>query len=242
MKMRLLETGFHTAYWNMALDEVMLERLASGEANSPSLRLYGWKPPAISIGYFQRLGEEVDEQKCKELGVDIVRRWTGGGAVFHDSEITYSFITKEYPTGILESYKLVCSAILKGLEEKGIRGEFAPLNDLIVNGKKFSGNAQTRRKGVMLQHGTILLSVDVDKMFAILKVPDEKLRGKMISNVKERVTGLGISFDEAADALKQGFSQVFNAELEKGEVSDEELSGIELVSKKYSSREWIDKV
>lgn len=239
---RLLETGYHSAFWNMALDEVMMGEAAQGEAQYPSLRLYRWKPPAVSIGYFQRLHEEVDVLKCKELGVDVVRRATGGGAVFHDAEVTYSFITKEYPTNILESYQLVCGAILQGLKSIGIAGEFSPLNDLVLDGKKFSGNAQTRRNGVMLQHGTILLDVDVEKMFSILKVPDEKMRGKLISSVKERVRGLGISFEEASGALKKGFAEKFGAELGASELTASEIARTDDVSRKYSGSEWLDRV
>jgi lipoate-protein ligase A len=243
VSMRLLKTDYHSAFWNMALDEVMMGEAAKEEAEFPSLRLYRWKPPAVSIGYFQRLDEEVDVEKCRELGIEVVRRATGGGAVFHDAEITYSFITKEYPASILESYQLVCGAILRGLEGIGIKGQFVPLNDLVLNGKKFSGNAQTRRNGVMLQHGTILLEVDVDKMFSLLKVPDEKMRGKLISSVKERVCGLGISYDEASEALVKGFAGVFNAEMMKSTVSaTENKRAEELAMKKYASKEWLDRI
>jgi len=239
MKIRLLETGSHDAFWNMALDEAMMER-ATG---TPSLRLYAWSPPAVSIGYFQRLHEEVDVKKCEELGVDVVRRNTGGGAVFHDAELTYSFITKSYPVGIRESYLQICGAILAGLASIGVYGQFVPLNDLVWNGRKFSGNAQTRRGGVLLQHGTILLKVDVERMFSVLKVPDEKMKDKMIQNVKERVIGLGIGFEEAADALKRGFAEQFGAELVPSEPSEEELERTgELVEKKYRTEEWLNRV
>ncbi len=172
MRIRLLETGSNTAAWNMALDEAMLHTAAESASWVSSLRLYEWKPAAVSIGYFQSLQEEVDTAKCAELGIDVVRRMTGGGAVFHDSELTYSFITKEYPNGIHDSYGIICGAILDGLRTIGIEGQFIPINDLLVNGKKFSGNAQTRKRGVLLQHGTILLDVDGDTMFALRKVPN----------------------------------------------------------------------
>ncbi|MEM3030145.1 MAG: biotin/lipoate A/B protein ligase family protein [Candidatus Micrarchaeia archaeon] len=239
MRIRLLETGSHDAFWNMALDEAMMEQ--AGDV--PSLRLYAWNPPAVSIGYFQRLSEEVDVAKCEELGVDVVRRITGGGAVFHDAELTYSFITRSYPADIRASYRLVCDAILKGLAGIGVQGQFVPLNDLVCNGRKFSGNAQTRRKGVLLQHGTILLKVDVEKMFSLLKVPDEKMRGKLIQNVKERVTGLDREFGEVAEALKRGFSSHFGAQLEPSKPTKEELErAAELAETKYATEEWLNRV
>src|SRR3989344_81854 len=237
-QIRLLETDYHPAAWNMALDEAMLHIAAENKNWTPSLRLYQWKPSAVSIGYFQSLEEEVDLNACKQHSVEVVRRITGGGAVFHDAELTYSFITKEYPAGIHDSYNLICGATLDGLKTIGIEGQFVPINDLLVNGKKFSGNAQTRKRGVLLQHGTILLDVDVDKMFSLLKVPDEKLRGKMIATVKERVTALHKPFDEVATAIKNGFATRFNAQLEQSEVTQDELARCESLITKYSSPEW----
>lgn len=236
---RLLETGAHSGAWNMALDEAMLLEAQEDEGWVPSLRFFSWTPSCVTIGYFQCLREEVDVSKCAELGIDFVRRQTGGGAVFHDTELTYSFITRSYPDNILESYTSICGAILSGLKTIGVEGQFVPLNDLIVGGKKFSGNAQTRKKGVLLQHGTILLDVDVEKMFSLLLVPNEKIRDKMIASVKERVTGIGKSFDEVAEALKTGFSETFQAELIASLLSEREKIETETIaSEKYGNAKW----
>lgn len=237
MKTRLLLTGANTAAYNMALDEIVMNDVRENKV--PTLRFYSWKPSAVSIGYFQSLKEEVDLEKCKEFGVDVVRRQTGGGAVFHEHELTYSFITIEHPENIIESYKWVCGGILKGLETFGINGQFVPLNDLVYNGKKFSGNAQTRKKGVMLQHGTILLKVDVEKMFSLLKVPNEKLKGKLIENIKQRVTAVDKTFEEVEKALRKGFSESLNLELYEDKIADEEEKAVEeLIKTKYGNREW----
>lgn len=238
--MRLLNTGEHTGAWNMALDEAMMQ--STRETGVSSLRFFSWKPSAITIGYFQNLEQEVDVENCKKLGIDIVRRQTGGGAVFHESELTYSFITKEYSQDIVESYKLICGALVDGLKTIGIDGQFVPINDLITNGKKFSGNAQTRKEKVLLQHGTILLKVDVEKMFSLLKVPDEKIRDKMISTVKERVIGIDKGFDEVADAIKIGFKNTFNVEFEESKPTEKELETTEeLIKSKYGNLEWTNK-
>ena len=101
---RLLESSFNPASWNMALDEVLLMNYTNDK--HPILRLYGWSPPAVSIGYFQDMDEEVNVDKCNDLGIEVVRRMTGGGAVLHQSELTYSFITKTYPMNILAWYKV----------------------------------------------------------------------------------------------------------------------------------------
>jgi lipoate-protein ligase A len=191
------------------------------------------------VGYFQKIEDEIDEIACKRLGVDIIRRQTGGGAVFHDKELTYSVILHKYPQNILESYKLICSAIIDGLATVGIKSEFAPLNDILVNGKKISGNAQTRKKNVLLQHGTILLGVDVDKMFSILKVPNEKIKGKLINDVKARVTSLNITYDEVAKAIKRGFEIRMGVEFFPSVVSRAEKERARvLANEKYKSRGW----
>lgn len=249
MKFRLLKTGFNYAFYNMGLDQVLSEKVASGESE-PVLRFYGWNPPAVSIGYFQKIEEEVDLEKCKELGVDTVRRITGGGAVFHDTELTYSFIVpvenNVVRKPILDSYEDICAGIIAGGRELGLEIKFVPLNDLVVDGKKVSGNAQTRRGGVILQHGTILLKVDVEKMFKILLVPNEKIRDKMIETVKERVTSLSdklgrdFDFEEAASVFERGFKTAFSGiEFAESEVTDDENALAQKYAKEhYGTNEW----
>lgn len=234
-EIRVLETRYGTAAWNMALDEVLM----NGVTDVPVLRLYGWKPPAVSIGYFQGVDDEVDVKKCKQMGIDVVRRITGGGAVLHDSELTYSFITRKYPQNIMESYSFICDAIVICINKFGFDAKFAPLNDIVVDGKKVSGNAQTRKKDNLLQHGTILLDVNVEKMFSVLKIPSEKISDKMITNVKERIMGLNKTFEEVAFALKEGFSKKFGARLIGDKLTPEEDDSTEKLAKeKYATDEW----
>ena len=235
-KIRVLETGYKPAALNMAIDEALIENIDE----APVLRIYGWRPAAISIGYFQSIKEEVDLEKCRQLGVDVVRRLTGGGAVLHEFEVTYSFITKQYPHSIMESYRWICDAIVISINRLGFNASFVPLNDIVVDGKKISGNAQTRRKGVLLQHGTLLLGVDVDKMFSVLKVPSEKLRDKIIKDVKERVSSLsGTTFEDMASSLRTSFAEKFDAKLVADSLSTEEVSHAKwLAERKYSSKEW----
>ena len=235
-KIRVLETGYNNAAFNMAIDEALIENI--GEA--PILRIYGWRPAAVSIGYFQSIREEVDLEKCSKIGVDVVRRLTGGGAVLHETELTYSFITKQYPQNIMESYRWICETIVISIKRLGFDASFVPLNDIVVKGKKVSGSAQTRRKGVLLQHGTVLLGVDVDKMFCVLKVPSEKLKDKIIKDVKERVTSLaGTTFEEMASSLKTSFATKFDAKLLADAMStDEIIRASWLAERKYRSREW----
>jgi lipoate-protein ligase A len=213
------------------------------------VRFFTWSPPAISIGYFQSLEEEVDLDVCRKLGVDYVRRITGGGAVFHDDELTYSIVIPEahtqIPKNIMESYGRICGAIINGLANLGIESNYKPINDIIANAKKISGNAQTRKLKTVLQHGTVLMDVNVEKMFSLLKVPNEKIRDKLIADVKERVTsvkhalGKNISFADAANSMKLGFEEEFNVELVDGKLTDEELEATKRFEREYfGTKEW----
>jgi lipoate-protein ligase A len=242
MKWRFINYQENDAFMNMAMDEAVQEAVGSGES-APTIRFWGWIPRAVSIGYFQSMEREVDIAKCEEHGVDVVRRRTGGGAVFHDSEITYSIIGKEelFPKDIIASYKEICGCIVDGLGHLGIQSEFKPINDIITNGKKISGNAQTRRSGVLLQHGTILCDVDVEKMFSLLKVPEEKIKDKMIATVKERVTSVKAqkeaSDEDVIEALKKGFLN--GREFEESDLSERETERAkELAESRYKTREW----
>jgi len=234
----------------MAIDEaIAMNRLV--EDNPNTIRLYRWRPSAVSIGYFQSLEKEVNLETCRELGVDVIRRITGGGAVFHDydGEITYSLVAPEtdpkMPRDILASYQVICGAIIDGLKKLGVDAEFKPINDIAAGGKKISGNAQTRRHGVVLQHGTVLVDSDIPTMFRVLRVSDAKISDKMIKAVEERVTnvrrylGKKVSFKEARDALVSGFEAVFDVHLEPGRLTRGEERTVEELKAKYMSAEWV---
>ena len=245
---RLLKTNFSTAFTNMAVDRAVLVASSEGKV-SPTVRFYGWEPSAISIGYFQSLEEEVDLDTCRKLGVDYVRRITGGGAVFHEEELTYSIVIPEthpqIPKNILKSYGRICGAVMKGLDNLGIESRYVPINDIITGGKKISGNAQTRKAKIVLQHGTVLTDVDVDKMFSVLKVPNEKIKDKLIADVKQRVTsikhvlGKEIRFEDVSKAMKIGFEEEFNVDLIEEPLSEEEKELTRKFEKEcFSARDW----
>jgi lipoate-protein ligase A len=250
---RLIELTTNDAYMNMAIDEAILTMIQKGKSQN-TIRFYRWNPSTVSIGYFQSLIDEVNVEACKKFNVDIVRRITGGGAVYHDynGEVTYSVIVSrenpKIPEDILNSYNVLCNGIVLGLRKLNLNPAFKPINDIIVNGKKISGNAQTRKLNAVLQHGTILIDVDVEKMFNLLKVSDEKIKDKMISSVKERVTsikkelGREVNFSEVAEALKEGFEEALNIKLSPGKLTEEEKALAEkLKIEKYSSKEWLYK-
>ncbi len=234
----------HPAAMNMAIDEAIAEMLTFNEV-SPTIRFYGWNPSAVSIGCFQNLQDEVDVGLCKELGIDIVRRRTGGGAVYHDKdgEITYSVICPEamMDRDINAAYRQICGLIVKGLKMVGITAEFRPINDITVNGKKISGSAQTRRSGIFTQHGTVLYSIDPEVMFSVLKVDREKAVSKGSSDITELVTSVSkeskATKNEVLAALVYAFAEGKDWYL--GPMSQDELSSAESISsERYGSDTW----
>jgi len=248
---RLIDMRIEDAYTQMAIDEALAYARRRGEMNT--VRLYRWNPSAVSVGYFQSVRDEVDLEACRRLGVDVIRRITGGGAVFHDyeGEITYSLVAPDddpkIPRDILASYQLICGCVINGLRALGLDAEFKPVNDIVVGARKISGNAQTRRYGVVLQHGTVLVDLDVRKMFTVLKVSETKISDKMIKAVEERVTnirrelGRDVSFDEVRDALIKGFEETLDISLEPGELTAYEEELMRKFREKYRSREWVFK-
>ena len=246
---RLLQHGPRSAYENMAIDEAILRGVMAG--TSPyTLRFYRWQPSAVSIGYFQGLEQEVDVEACAVRGVDVIRRLTGGGAVYHDydGEITYSLaIPADYPGmphKVLDSYEVLCAGLVAGLRALGMAAEFKPINDITVNNKKISGNAQTRRFGGILQHGTLLCEVDPHLMFTLLKVPSEKIRDKLIAGVEDRVTSIRREMGEidrarVTDAMVEGFAHTLDIDPVPGELTGEELAlADELRTERYENDAW----
>ena len=244
MQWRIIKLETHDACTNMGIDESIMEAVRDKKA-IPTIRFYRWNPSAVSIGRFQGMEKEVDVQRCKELGVDCIRRITGGGAVFHDfnGEITYSVIAplQLFPDGIRESYRFICGWVISGLKELGLDASFEPINDIIIDGKKISGNAQTRRQGVLLQHGTVLYDLDLKTMFSVLNVSAEKISDKMIKSAEERVTSVrknsDVTIEKLYDALLKGFAK--GKDFEFGKLSDEESRRAgELARTTYRTNEW----
>lgn len=247
---RLLPLNVDDAFTNMAIDEAVCWLNARGKAPN-TVRFYRWKPSAVSIGYFQGVKQEVDLARAKRYGIHVVRRITGGGAVFHDheGELTYSVVCREseVPNEIIASYREICRGLVQGFERLGLKAEYQPVNDVLVNGKKISGSAQTRRWGSVLQHGTALIDLDVRRMFELLKVSPEKISDKFIASVYERVTSLKRelgekpSFDKVAAAMRDGFERAFGIKLIEGELTAEETRLAAEIRQKYASGEWLEK-
>lgn len=239
---RVLRYEKANAVYNMALDEAIAEAVAFRVAG-PTIRFYGWEPAAVSIGRFQKLEEVVDLEGCKRLGVDVVRRSTGGGAVFHDRELTYSVICPEdmMPADINEAYREIGGWMVNALKLIGIEAVFEPINDVLVNGKKISGSAQSRRKGMFVQHGTLIYDLDRAKMFSVLKVPKDKLDSHSLGDPAERVTSVReqrkVPWEYVAAALANAF--IMNREWYAGDLTADEIARAEVIARlRYANDEW----
>ena len=220
---------------NMAADYALL--LSVAEVSSPPvLRFYSWSIPAVTIGYFQDAGTEADLTHCERSGIDVIRRVTGGGAVFHEHEITYSMVFPEsHPfagSDILDSYSRNLIPFIAALSSFGLDAKHAPVNDIEIGSRKVSGNAQIRRKGAVLQHGTILLDIDREKAFRCLTVPAEKTARKGIDAPADRVTSLRDHLGETVLSLP--FKGKFISETASAFYL---ASGISLIPSRLSDRE-----
>jgi len=245
---RLVYLNEYDGRWNMAIDEAMLILRARNRIPN-TLRLYVFKPSAVTVGYFQSPMEEVNIDYCKKRRIAIVRRITGGGAVYHDErgEVTYAIVVDERdaPKDIIESYRFFCGGLVEALKVLGLAAEFRPINDILISGRKVSGSAQTRRRGAILQHGTLMYDTDISVLAVVLKVVPEKLKDKGASKLEERVItvskalGRKVGRDEVVKAMIKGFSKALSVDFEEGELTREELELAEkLVREKYSLDKW----
>jgi len=249
-KWRFLDLKVADAYTNMAVDEALAYAKGEGKAEN-TLRFYRWQPSAVTLGYFQSVEDEIDLDACKKYGIDMNRRISGGGAVLNSSygEITYSIVMPEGDPRIssdpTESYRYLCHGIVEGLANLGIEAAFKPINDIIVGPQKISGNAQIRRYGAVLHHGTILVDFNAREMFSVLKISAEKISDKMIQQAEERVTtirrviGQEVTFEEVRAAMEKGFAKALGVELVPGELTEYEEELVAKFREKYASREWI---
>ncbi len=250
----------------MAADESILEHIHRGESK-PTLRLYAWKPPCLSLGRAQPF-RDVDEERLRARGWDVVRRLTGGRAILHADELTYSVTGGEdnpvLAGGVLESYNRIARALTFAVRELGLpveiqahEGQPARLNqnpvcfevpsayEITVNGKKLIGSAQARKKEGVLQHGSLPLFGDLTRICQTLRFEDEAARENAAQRLLARaatveaILGKPIAWDEAAQAFVEGFETELGIRFERGELSPSELARTEeLVAEKYADPAW----
>lgn len=205
MEWRLVELDSYSAAMNMAIDQAIYEHVAL-EDPLPTIRFYKWVKDAVSLGMYQDVND-INVHLCKERNIELVRRMTGGRAVFHGKQdFTYSVVVpiKAYNYSITTAYRSICNSILVALKKLGIKAEITNHNDVMVNGKKISGNAaKALEKGMYLQHGTIVYEADNQLMSQLFNT-ERKLFECKATSVKEEC---GASEDELYLALKQGFTK-----------------------------------
>ncbi|MBI5749276.1 MAG: lipoate--protein ligase family protein [Nitrospinae bacterium] len=234
---RLIRDGFNDGFYNMAVDEAVADAVEKG-ASPSTLRLYGWKSPTLSIGYSQRTDKKIDTGYCRKNKIDIVLRPTGGRAVLHDKEVTYSLASPKnnplFPDNISGTYRVIGEALSKGLSFLGIDANsnsafriphsefrnpscFATTSqyEITVDGKKLIGSAQRRFENSFLQHGSIPLENHHDKLALCLGFKEGHKSKKFVKLLKEKsialneLNGRVFSYDEVIDAFIKGFEDVF---------------------------------
>lgn len=264
---RLVRTGPLPGGMNMALDEVLLHEVASGRS-LPVLRLYRWRPEAVSLGYFQR-NEVVNHAFCHSSGIDLVRRLTGGRAVLHGQEVTYAVIAggrDRFPVRIEESYRKIAEVLYATLRSLGIEAELAPVRregreralpaacfeaaagyELLYRGQKIVGSAQKRRGDFFLQHGSIPLELDPHRLFQVLNPhPTESISlAAGARRLRERVGWLNrylshpLSIDKVEEHLRDAFADGLGVTLHEEPVRPEEWSLAEsLIKERYNNPDW----
>jgi lipoate-protein ligase A len=239
---------------NMAIDEAVFRTRIKGSVPN-TLRFYCWNPSAVSVGRFQSVEKEVQLENCRKQGVDVVRRITGGGTVYHGAgdEITYSLIAGKdglKAKDIADVYAKVYAGLAEAIGTFGLTADFnegtaTACPNLTVKGRKISGSAQCHRAGVVLQHGTLLVRINLEKMFTLLRVPWANSRMQVVRVARERITSLedelarSVSMRTVYDALIEGFQGALSVSLVDEELTQSELELAEdLRRRKYATCEW----
>lgn len=250
---RLLDTGVMSAAGNIALDSVLLDMQSREEAPS-TLRFLQFEPSAALIGRHQAVAQEIREEFCRERGIDINRRITGGGAVFFDAtQIGWEIIAlrREISAGIRldELTERICLGVIEGLKLLGISGAcFRPRNDIEVNGRKIAGTGGAYEGEAFLFQGTLLVDFDAETMIKALKVPTEKLARHELDSARKRVTCLGDLLPAAPPpaqikgALAEGFSRTLGVHFYRQGLSlgEKRLLAARLAS--FAQAEWVNQI
>ncbi|MBT5876205.1 MAG: lipoate--protein ligase family protein [Candidatus Latescibacteria bacterium] len=266
---RFLDSGPGTAVYNMAVDEAVTDEVRSGSV-PPTIRVYSWSPPAVSLGYAQILHEEIDPEKCAMYGIDVIRRQTGGRTVLHGCELTYSVIAPEGHPAIgnsaYETYRRVSESLQTALEEVGVPVELAEAPDstpegsagacfsyaarfeLVVSGKKIAGSAQRRARGAVLQHGSILLGPDHKRLPLLLPNRRHAERAELAAMLNDRtidvseILGRSVAPEEMTPLVRHGFESGLEVSfIDQPLTAQEEIAVARLSTGKYGHHEWNSK-
>lgn len=236
------------AYMNLAIEEA-IPRARSLDIVPNTIRL--WRNAnAVVLGYFDETMKAISLEKCNKLNVQIVRRFTGGGTVYHDLGNLNCAISfkgeKSLAIGNLEQFsRMLSEGILAGLRRLGVEAELEKLNAITISGKKLSGLARSFKWGVLFLHGCLLISTDIEKLSEVITVPMEKLHERGFSSIEESLTtverliGRKLTMNEALQAFKAGFEEALNMELVPKELTEDQLNlAKKLWREKYRQKDW----
>lgn len=262
----ILNSGYKDAATNMAIDEALVHFHSQGDI-PPTIRFYGWESPSLSVGHFQDVDKTIDLAGVEKHQCDFVRRLTGGSAVLHDDEITYSIVVSEahpkIPRSVNKAYYILAQGLLEGYRLLGIDADFAiterellkdrsavcfekpAMYEMIVDGKKISGNAQLRKKGVLLQHGSIPMKFNATMLFDLFHFSSEEKRERQRKKFLEKamsineITNKVYTYDQLRDAFLQGFETSLHIETEPLELTKEQWQYVTyLAETKYKTDAW----
>lgn len=239
--MKYIKTDYRIPAYNMAMEDLIINHMPLDDY----LTFY-IHDPAIIIGQHQNTLEEINPDYVKEKGIHVQRRLSGGGAVYHDhGNLNFSFIVRGNREDV-NHFDVLTLPVIKTLEKLGIKAELSGRNDLLIDGKKFSGNAQYFRNGRLLQHGTILFNSEMSELGNALKVKELKIKSKGVQSVRSRVTNIvdylpedkkDITIEEFKDLLLETIGEIYDLE-EYKLTPEEEAIHAKLVEEKFKTWEW----
>lgn len=261
---RVLDTGVLDGATNMAVDEALLTAVVEGRS-PPTIRFYGWSPPCASMGYAQPIASTIDLDACRERGYTWVRRPTGGRAVLHIDELTYSVVALQEESqvvgDIVTSYRRLSRGLLAGLQQLGCPVVAADKQsdrhettsaacfdvpshyEITVRGRKLVGSAQVRKRGGVLQHGALPLEGDVTRLVDVLAMPETE-RASLRTKLAERAIALdealghSVTREAVVSALRDGFAQALNLDLVPGDLTAYEQEVVQRLSDRYRGQAW----
>ena len=246
MKVRLINEAEHSEAMHHAIDQVLLEELNEGNIR-PTLRFWYRPHTTVPMGRFQSYHDEVEHEYIKENDIEVVRRITGGGAMFSEpgKVITYSIYlpSEQVESDIEKSYSELDEFAVKALRKLGVDVDYVPLNDIEHQEGKIGGAAQIRKENAVLHHTMMSYDMDTKKMLKALRIGKEKVSDKAIKSAEKRVSRISDHTDstrqEVITSLIQNFESENKVELEEGSLTDEELEKAEkLVEEKFSTKKW----
>lgn len=247
---RLIEDGLCDGRVNMATDHAILYACGEGRI-PPTIRLYGWRSPTLTVGYSQNVSKDVDQTRCGELGIPLVRRPTGGRAILHDIELTYCVVAPIshplFPQNLKGTYRVIAEALQLGLEEMGIRDGtvamprgssrqerspscFSSLNhcEITVRGRKLIGSAQRRLNKAFLQHGSIVIKGNHELLNSLLRFSHEEQMRNNLRHLRDATIDLnelypGIEFENVRSCFREGFRRSFASGMGEGGLTSMEM-------------------